>query len=259
MRVLQQGRMTRALSKGSSIRNAVIVCTAAAAAVFALFVGATATAGTTAASVQPTADYVVAEIPVAFANGSRAIVTQVAFQVCIQLGPDNYICNPAFSPIGAASVGTTIWTDASTPDGTILESCCGISGFDDFVAKVIDGIDDGVALFFADFGFPASSGYGGYESYFFGGGDLSGFVIHRIGFRVDALSLVSPGSDPNGDGLWTDAALQGTVLFEGTIVRSPQSTADCKHGGWQELQQPDGTSFKNQGDCVSFVATGGKH
>ena len=29
----------------------------------------------------------------------------------------------------------------------------------------------------------------------------------------------------------------------------------CKHGGWQSF----GTMFKNQGDCVSFFATGGKN
>jgi len=34
----------------------------------------------------------------------------------------------------------------------------------------------------------------------------------------------------------------------------PTSTSDCKQGGWQSLG-----IFKNQGDCVSFVATGGKN
>jgi hypothetical protein len=29
----------------------------------------------------------------------------------------------------------------------------------------------------------------------------------------------------------------------------------CKHGGWKNF----GSTFKNQGDCVSFVATGGKN
>jgi hypothetical protein len=29
----------------------------------------------------------------------------------------------------------------------------------------------------------------------------------------------------------------------------------CKHGGWKSF----GTRFKNQGDCVSFFATGGKN
>jgi hypothetical protein len=35
----------------------------------------------------------------------------------------------------------------------------------------------------------------------------------------------------------------------------PVSKAQCKQGGWISF----GTLFKNQGDCVSFVATGGKN
>jgi hypothetical protein len=33
----------------------------------------------------------------------------------------------------------------------------------------------------------------------------------------------------------------------------------CKQGGWQNVTEADGTPFKNQGDCVSYVATGGKN
>ena len=33
----------------------------------------------------------------------------------------------------------------------------------------------------------------------------------------------------------------------------------CKKGGWQNLVDSEGTSFKNQDDCVSFVATKGKN
>ena len=33
----------------------------------------------------------------------------------------------------------------------------------------------------------------------------------------------------------------------------------CKNGGWQTMTDANGNSFKNQGDCVSFVATGGKN
>jgi hypothetical protein len=37
----------------------------------------------------------------------------------------------------------------------------------------------------------------------------------------------------------------------------PTNADQCKHGGWQGLTDANGTLFKNQGDCVSFVATGG--
>jgi hypothetical protein len=36
----------------------------------------------------------------------------------------------------------------------------------------------------------------------------------------------------------------------------PQTKDDCKNGGWQFVGRPDGTPFKNQGDCIQFVNTG---
>ena len=35
-----------------------------------------------------------------------------------------------------------------------------------------------------------------------------------------------------------------------------RSTNECKKGGWQTMRRADGTEFKNQGDCVSYVNTG---
>jgi hypothetical protein len=46
-------------------------------------------------------------------------------------------------------------------------------------------------------------------------------------------------------------------IFSSTLAQpvplAPTSVAQCMHGGWQNFPQ-----FKNQGACVSFVATGGK-
>jgi hypothetical protein len=39
-------------------------------------------------------------------------------------------------------------------------------------------------------------------------------------------------------------------------VGPPATKDECKNGGWQQFNSP---VFKNQGDCVSFVATGGKN
>jgi hypothetical protein len=44
--------------------------------------------------------------------------------------------------------------------------------------------------------------------------DLAGLEIVRIGFRLDAFSVASPGSDPNGDGIWTDLAYTATLIVE---------------------------------------------
>lgn len=36
----------------------------------------------------------------------------------------------------------------------------------------------------------------------------------------------------------------------------PHNGDDCKDGGWTELVRVDGSSFKNQGDCVQYANTG---
>jgi parallel beta-helix repeat protein len=40
---------------------------------------------------------------------------------------------------------------------------------------------------------------------------------------------------------------------------APTTADQCKNGGWMTLKDDQGHSFKNQGDCVSFVATKGKN
>jgi hypothetical protein len=56
-------------------------------------------------------------------------------------------------------------------------------------------------------------------------------------------------------GLVTDV---DAFSFDGTTYdfenySSPTTKDDCKKGGWQDYYNP---TFKNQGDCVSWVNTG---
>ena len=46
------------------------------------------------------------------------------------------------------------------------------------------------------------------------------------------------------------------VLAPIPAPRIPQTKDDCKGGGWKDLVRSVGSSFKNQGDCVSYVNTG---
>ena len=39
-------------------------------------------------------------------------------------------------------------------------------------------------------------------------------------------------------------------------VNVPANKDDCKKGGWQRLTRADGTTFKNQGDCIQYFNTG---
>jgi hypothetical protein len=56
-----------------------------------------------------------------------------------------------------------------------------------------------------------------------------------------------------------DNLLFFNASVDGVAVRStrllPTTKEQCKNGGWRNF----GSTFKNQGDCVSFVATGGKN
>jgi hypothetical protein len=58
-------------------------------------------------------------------------------------------------------------------------------------------------------------------------------------------------------------ALPGSEDFSvdesATLAQVPTSKDDCKNGGWQTLVDNHGNGFKNQGDCVSYVATKGKN
>jgi hypothetical protein len=56
---------------------------------------------------------------------------------------------------------------------------------------------------------------------------------------------------------------EGVISSTGTAtvlpLPVPTSKAQCMHGGWQHVADNNGDPFKTQGDCISFVATGGKN
>jgi hypothetical protein len=58
--------------------------------------------------------------------------------------------------------------------------------------------------------------------------------------------------DVEGTADLSDITVNGQVQVPAT----PMTTSDCKNGGWQTFVSP---AFKNQGDCVSWVATKGKN
>jgi hypothetical protein len=41
-----------------------------------------------------------------------------------------------------------------------------------------------------------------------------------------------------------------------STARTPISPGQCKNGGWQDVTRADGSTFKNQGDCIQYVNTG---
>lgn len=65
----------------------------------------------------------------------------------------------------------------------------------------------------------------------------------------------NPALDANVDALTVGFSGSRTVYDFEPFVRAESRDA-CKHDGWQVVKRADGSSFKNQGDCVSYVNTG---
>ena len=51
----------------------------------------------------------------------------------------------------------------------------------------------------------------------------------------------------------------GPAIDNVVITQTLATGADCKKGGWKTMVDKTGTSFRNQGDCVSYYATGEKN
>lgn len=54
-------------------------------------------------------------------------------------------------------------------------------------------------------------------------------------------------------GQWT---VNNVQLGQGTDADVATNKDDCKKGGWADLTRADGSTFKNQGDCIQYVNTG---
>lgn len=54
--------------------------------------------------------------------------------------------------------------------------------------------------------------------------------------------------------------LSDNVMINNTVytfeIPQPQSKDECKNGGWMNVVRADNTTFKNQGDCVSYTNNG---
>ncbi len=101
---------------------------------------------------------------------------------------------------------------------------------------------------------------------------------------LDATTAKSAGGDNIGGGCPTslDGMPTGSVIFRTTVNLGDTSSNDedlggyfdnalltvsgstttfdfepnCKDGGWESLTRPDGSSFKNQGQCMKYQKTG---
>jgi hypothetical protein len=99
-------------------------------------------------------------------------------------------------------------------------------------------------------------------------GGSCGFVY---GTTWSAVVACHAGATINGmwvvnDSGWMFPTTGLNVLVDNITINSDVITFDaaasadsCKKGGWETMTDSNGNTFKNQGDCVSFFATGGKN
>ena len=73
---------------------------------------------------------------------------------------------------------------------------------------------------------------------------------NQVPFPTGTIESISILIDVEGTADITDITVNGQLQVPTTQAAKDQ----CKDGGWQNFTSP---SFKNQGDCVSYFATGG--
>jgi len=87
-----------------------------------------------------------------------------------------------------------------------------------------------------------------------------------VGIDVETDALFWNTSTPSN---YTDGGAGGVGIFRRDTGWTPYSpavqinaytvastAAGCKNNGWQSLSRADGSTFKNQGDCIQYVNTG---
>jgi hypothetical protein len=129
------------------------------------------------------------------------------------------------------------------------------------ISLPIDVTGDGTTDFYAFIGaFYCNDGAGLVDpihdstcTIFYTGGPVSGypnwaaFVAAHPTWHVGATPFVIA----DDAGYWT---VSNVHLGEKASERNDKN--DCKKGGWKDLQRANGSSFKNQGDCIQYANTG---
>lgn len=154
---------------------------------------------------------------------------------------------------------------AAVTTGEILTPTAGeaVSGSTDFTAVYHDGEDpnpDGVqwAVRMGTCAAGVGTVFGNVD------GHSDAFSWDGMNFSATAdTSLWTPGSycfvfNPIDDPGQPNIRLTREFVVEAPFV-VPTDKNECKKGGWMDLTDANGVPFKNQGDCVSYVATGGKN
>lgn len=142
------------------------------------------------------------------AGGSTDIFKEYQLTLTVGSASDRYPSNaPIFSglKVTPGDVGKTFTVNADTDPN-----------FNQFASYLTDGKPDGMLMSTGTGSLGRAGGSIGASGNLFGGNpDLAGNRIDSISVRINSMNLDSPGTNPNGDGAWTDESFNATVIVEG--------------------------------------------
>lgn len=118
-----------------------------------------------------------------------------------------------------------------------------------FVMDFVNGPDNDLVKIYID-GFLKITGTSWEDYYRFDHESNPTLAVHSR--TVDSLLIRESGAnDPNNLGM-------GFLFDDFNLLSSnaPANADGCKNGGWQNRTRNDGSTFKNQGDCIQYVNTG---
>ena len=87
----------------------------------------------------------------------------------------------------------------------------------------------------------------------------AGTTLADMKWAVQTYSFLATSSSTVLSFTSTTVGPFGPALDNVVVSEIVPTKADCKNGGWATMIDNQGNGFKNQGDCVSYFATGGKN
>jgi hypothetical protein len=81
-------------------------------------------------------------------------------------------------------------------------------------------------------------------------------LVGQVAFPTGTIQSIDVLVDVQGSADLTNITVNGVTQVPVVSQVGPPTSKDaCKHGGWKTFNHP---SFKNQGQCVSYVASHGR-
>ncbi|MEA2545642.1 MAG: hypothetical protein QOI09_915 [Chloroflexota bacterium] len=89
--------------------------------------------------------------------------------------------------------------------------------------------------------------------------DSTSSTLANMAWAAESYSFLATTTSTTLSFVSTTPGPFGPALDNVVVTETVPAKSDCKQGGWQTMIDTAGNQFKNQGDCVSFFATGGKN